>query len=651
MTTTHASPGLSVDPVRRREALFEQASEAAYRAVLAIAQDLELEARSAIDELRFLKCLINTGEPHQAGADPLVHVSPLQLQRMRLAFDAIQDSDAVIRPWIQHNLARLQAAGSSQDASAWPYHIDHALPELWNFDSDLFVVHGQPPPELLATLRARGQRRVIVLAPASEATTARASPDLCVSNDGTALAAFVESLSKPYPKAFARLSVLDESNAGDPAVAQDAARAMLEDRIHKAVMHNWMNHNTRRLFAQRWVEQGVANIPAIARHANLHALDDRFRDRPAILIAPGPSLDKNIHLLRQAQGKAVLIAPLQALRPLYKAGIRPDLVTVLDAFDLTTEPFDFFGDVPDAFLSALVVAVNGHPRVIQRFKQVYFYSGNGPLDQWVQDIVSEPLLNLEAPSVTLSAMHLARHWGCSAIALVGHDLALAGQRRYAEDAQLNNLNTPQLMSLPGYHGGTVQSPSDYFLFHHQFELIAAEIGRVSPHTKLFNCTEGGAFVKGFAHEPLQRVLDEHVVGLTLEPVSELLGRPTVATHPDRVGLARGRLQRTLATLADLQRQARQLKRLSQQPHSNAAHLRKLAEREQALRNQLKQVQGFTTIYQDDIDAAVRSAVQAKTLQDNLAASRALYQVVSDGCEHFRPLVQQALLALQPDAAP
>ena len=33
---------------------------------------------------------------------------------------------------------------------------------------------------------------------------------------------------------------------------------------------------TRRHFAQQWVQQGVANIPAVARHANLHALDGCF---------------------------------------------------------------------------------------------------------------------------------------------------------------------------------------------------------------------------------------------------------------------------------------------------------------------------------------------------------------------------------------
>ena len=54
------------DPVQRREAWFKQASEAAYRAVLAITQKHDPQARSAIDEQRFLKSVINTAGPHQA---------------------------------------------------------------------------------------------------------------------------------------------------------------------------------------------------------------------------------------------------------------------------------------------------------------------------------------------------------------------------------------------------------------------------------------------------------------------------------------------------------------------------------------------------------------------------------------------------------
>lgn len=637
------------DAVKRRQSLFEQASEVAFRAVLAISQDNEQQARGAIDELRFLKRLIRNGEPLQSGPEDISSASPLALQLMRFAFDAVAQSDAVIAHWVHQNQVNLVCSRTQTDPQAWQRLIDAALPDAWSFESDVFLVVGAAPAALIDALCARGQRRIMVHGPVR--LVAQPGTELLVSDDLAAVTAFIRSLRKPIPKAHATMVMC---NAVDDALA-DAAREVttansterttLQQQVHKALMSNWMDSNTQRHFSQHWVQQGVANIPAIALHGNLQALDGKFRDRPAVLIAPGPSLDKNIDLLHQAKDRAVLIAPLQSLRRLYKSGIQPDFITVLDATDLTAEPFDFFNDVPDDFLTTLVVAVNCHPNVIRRFQRVYFFSGSGPLDRWVQDIVPQPLINLDASSVAITGLLLAQHWGCNPITLVGQDLALAGNRRYADDAQLNNLNAPHLMTLPGYYGGTVQSPSDYFLFHHQFEKIAEKIAQLSPQTQLFNATEGGAFIQGFAHEPLHTVLEQHVLNLPTQPVANLLvGDQNPAQS--RMKTARNRLQNTCKVLEDLQQQVRQLVRLSQQPRPQAATLRKLSEKEQLLRKTLKRIEGFTSIYQDDIDQAVAAAGQAKTLHDNLVASQALYQVVADSCQFFRPLVQEALAALQ-----
>jgi hypothetical protein len=429
--------------------------------------------------------------------------------------------------------------------------------------------------------------------------------------------------------------------AAHESEAERAAQATLVERIHKSMTSNWLCHNTRRLFAQRWVKQGVANIPAVARHANFRIQNGRFRDKPAILIAPGPSLDKNIDLLRQAKGKAVLIAPLQSLRRLYKAGIQPDFVTVLDAADLTSEPLDFFGDVPDEFLTTLVVAVNCHPHVIRRFQRVIFFSSDGPLDSWVESIVNESLHRLRAPSVALANLLLARYWGCNPIMLVGQDLALSGQKKYAGEERKGAQRMVKLVTLPGYSGGTVQSPLDYFLFHHWFELMAVDITLKDPEVSLYNCTEGGAFIKGFEHKPLQQVLDRFVVNLQEQPIAQLATvDQTVAS--DRLEVAQLRLQSTFVILDDLLRQVKQLERLSHQPRPNAAQLHKLADKEQSLRVLLNNIKGFTSVYQDDIDQAIVMSTKSKTLQENLVASRMLYQVVKEGCLYFRPLVEQAL---------
>jgi hypothetical protein len=197
------------------------------------------------------------------------------------------------------------------------------------------------------------------------------------------------------------------------------------------------------------------------------------------------------------------------------------------------------------------------------------------------------------------------------------------------------------MTLPGYFGGTVQSPSDYYLFHHQFELIAANIGSKNPDVSLYNCTEGGAFIKGFQHELLQKVLDHCVVNLPERPIAQIATSEKIFAS-GRLEAAQLSLQRTFSMLDDLLRQAKQLDRLSQRPRPNAALLRKLADKERSLRFLLSNIKGFTSVYQDDIDEAMVISTKSKTLRENLVASRMLYQVVKEGCLYFRPLVEQAL---------
>lgn len=634
-------------PLQRKEALFEKAAATAYQAVLAISQNDEAAARNEIDKLRLLRSILSVGEAHEPVASGIEGASPLSLQRMRCAVDALQVSQEVITRWIRSNAQTLVGA-SELDGLRWQRLIDHALPVAWNFEADVLLVYGRVHAGLVGALRERGQQRVLFILHADDAD----SGDECPPGGGfravrteSEIGRYIEELQKPYPKHLARVGI---SQGQQGLQAQD-----FDALIHKSIMTIWMAVNTRRLFASQWVEQGIANMPAIAQHHNLRELDGAFRGRPAILISPGPSLDKNIAQLKAAQGKALLIAPLQTLRRLYKANIRPDFVLVLDATDLTTDPYDFFNDVPADFLATLIVGVNCHPSVVKKFQRVYFFSASGPLDHWLEEMLgNQPLVNLEASSVAISALLLAQHWGCNPIVLTGQDLALADSgQRYAEDAQLNNLTAPKLMTLPGYHGGTVQTPSDYFLFHHQFELIAQGFGASHPDVQLCNCTEGGAYIQGYDHLPLQQVLQAHVLA---RPDSDWVvvqgAHDSDEQRRQRTASAQAHLHSIRKAVDACERQADKCRRLTLRANGGAVFMQQLDTEEKRLRSLIQSIKGFAIVFQDQIDAARQAAVSAQSLQANLAASRELYAVVSQGCAFIRPLVVQALAELGSDGA-
>ncbi|MBA4263336.1 MAG: hypothetical protein C0443_15325, partial [Comamonadaceae bacterium] len=148
--------------MQRKEALFEKAATTAYEAVLAITRQQEAEARNHIDALRLFRSILSTGEAHQPVATGIEGASPLSLQRMRCAVDAIQASQDIIAQWIEGNTRALSAA-TELDAQGWQRLIDRALPGAWNFETDLLLVYGRYQPGLVDALRERGQQRVLFI--------------------------------------------------------------------------------------------------------------------------------------------------------------------------------------------------------------------------------------------------------------------------------------------------------------------------------------------------------------------------------------------------------------------------------------------------------------------------------------------------------
>ncbi|MFH1742918.1 MAG: 6-hydroxymethylpterin diphosphokinase MptE-like protein, partial [bacterium] len=74
----------------------------------------------------------------------------------------------------------------------------------------------------------------------------------------------------------------------------------------------------------------LRNIPAIYRALPPSAAKDRMAGRPALIVAAGPSLDKNIIQIPEAVGRSVIFAVDTSLRLLRKQGVEPHFVVTKD---------------------------------------------------------------------------------------------------------------------------------------------------------------------------------------------------------------------------------------------------------------------------------------------------------------------------------
>lgn len=266
-------------------------------------------------------------------------------------------------------------------------------------------------------------------------------------------------------------------------------------------------------FRGLWGRNVLASANLISKLPPASALFKKFGDVPAIIVAPGPSLPKNIDELKRASGRAVLIALPGACPSLSQAGISPDIVSACDPQACVA------GDVAktkDPF--ALVAAITVDPGVLaSSFPYRFTYGGNtcGPYgDTWTLPELSHVPPFPSGGSVAHIAYRLAASMGCKDIILVGHDHALAEDgRKYAEadstvgvdstDGQIKPWKEPKT-KIPGYYGGEVEAFIDHAMFAKY--LGALVLGGVSDGIRTVNATEGGAYIAGCYNLPLSEAI-------------------------------------------------------------------------------------------------------------------------------------------------
>ena len=96
-----------------------------------------------------------------------------------------------------------------------------------------------------------------------------------------------------------------------------------------------VSRNTIRVFGRNMTKNAANNLLDCVKQYSVYNLKEEFDklDKskiPAIIVAAGPSLDKNINDLKKAKGKAFIIAVDTALKPLANAGILPDIAVTVD---------------------------------------------------------------------------------------------------------------------------------------------------------------------------------------------------------------------------------------------------------------------------------------------------------------------------------
>ena len=278
--------------------------------------------------------------------------------------------------------------------------------------------------------------------------------------------------------------------------------------LNKKLAENFKNsivsYGNDPLDALQGIEQFVYNLPQMITHPSYKELLSKRKgiSDTAIIVSTGPSLTKQLPLLKKYASKATIFCADSSYPILAKHGIKPDYVCMLERTELTAEFFNHdFGefDKDIVFICAGVV----HPKAIEYLKgrnrkyliiprYLYF-----PI--YIKLKYFDFLYN--TPSVAHMACYLSLHLNHKNIIFIGQDLAYAENGNSHPDDYQNSANYESQMYehiLTEAYGGKKEIKThEVWIFFKQ--ILEAMI--IKYHITTYNCTEGGARIEGTIEKP------------------------------------------------------------------------------------------------------------------------------------------------------
>ena len=250
-----------------------------------------------------------------------------------------------------------------------------------------------------------------------------------------------------------------------------------------------------------------ANMNALLKSKSIEDLYRRLpKDVPAIIVASGPSLDKNVHLLADAKNKAFIIAVDSSLRTVLKTGVMPDLCVSIDAKKLSKHfSDDRANDVP------LVCYLSSNREILSNHRADKFFLND--LNHHVQHFFSRhthlfPVVS-SGGSVANDALSIAHMLGFTTIILIGQDLAYTDNRTHSAASVRGERNidasTLQTVMTEGIDGKPIAASNEFTLYRNWIQEKIKEY----PEMTVVDATEGGAKIYGSKIMTFREAIDTY----------------------------------------------------------------------------------------------------------------------------------------------
>lgn len=275
------------------------------------------------------------------------------------------------------------------------------------------------------------------------------------------------------------------------------------ESVEEAQKQIRIRRNTTGYFGKDIVENLMNNLQYLREAQLLEQYVGKFgADIPAIIVAAGPSLDLNVEKLKEAVGKAVIIATDTAMRELIQHKIRPDFIITVDP----KKPSEYLCQEECKDIPIICDGVSNHKILKQhQGKKIFMELSEFGEGLYPPRFAGERKLG-RGGSVATAAFSVCVFMDIRKIILVGQDLAYrngsshAGGRLDGEEIHGN-----WLVEVEDIYGNRIKTRHEWYVYLLWFE---DAVERVKKKRTIIDATEGGAKIKGTRIMTLEKAVKE-----------------------------------------------------------------------------------------------------------------------------------------------
>lgn len=271
-------------------------------------------------------------------------------------------------------------------------------------------------------------------------------------------------------------------------------------------------------FEKLWTLNALKNLPYTLKSPSAGVLKEKVHGKPLIIVSSGPSLEKEIEVLKRSRDRAIILAAGSSVNGLIHHGVFPHAVISYDPAPPNKKVFDLLAtydvQIPFIFGTTIYHEILSEYQYDNLFHVIISQDTVTPQVYQRLGIDPGPIVS-DAPSIAIVALQLAIWWGTNPIIFVGQDLAFPENKYYA--AGVSHLRDPLLtdeerksyFEVEKVGGGSVLTSSGLNRMRENMEAVIKQVSQGSPERLFINTSAEGARIYGTVEMSLAEAMARH----------------------------------------------------------------------------------------------------------------------------------------------